>query len=83
MELMFHCFQSTIDATALSIGLNICSQAWPMIFWANPLFGFINYKMTHKKVVVIPVNEFKMDDLKYVTEALIIEYFIDILQAFL
>ena len=55
-------FQGQTNVAAFDVGLNILSEAWPIIFPADELPGFINTKMACQRVVVVPTKKLGLND---------------------
>ena len=61
IRLVFDCFWAQAYLTAFDISLNVFLEAWPIVFLANEVLGYINAKMTCQRVVVTSTNEFDSD----------------------
>ena len=49
-------FWAQVYVIALDIGLNIFSEARPIVFPANKVLGFFNTKMSYQKVIMVPTD---------------------------
>ena len=58
-------FRGQTNVAAFDVGLNILFEAWLVVFPADKLFGFIDTKMACQKVVVVPANEFGLNNFRY------------------
>lgn len=71
---MLYYIRSQIDVTTFEIGFDIFFQARLIVCPANQLFGFFNYKMTYKKIIMILANQFGANNLQYIEKIVIMEY---------
>ena len=62
---MPHHFPTQIDVTALDIGLDIFSEARPIVFPTNKFSYFIDTKKVCQRVVMVPTNERRLNDFEY------------------
>ena len=65
IELMRDRFWGQINIAAFDIGLNIFFKAWPVLFLADELYGFINFEMTCQRIIVMPANKLCSNDFKH------------------
>ena len=61
IRLVSDCLWTQAYITAFDIGLNVFSEAWPMVFVTNEVLGFINVKMSYQRVVVMSTDELCSD----------------------
>ena len=63
--LVFDCFWTQAYITAFDIGLNIFSEARPIVFPTDEVFGFIDTKMSCQRVIVMSTDDLCLNDFKY------------------
>ena len=76
--LMSDRFQGQTNVAALDVGLNILSEARPIIFPTDELPGFVNTEMACQRVVVVPANELCSNDFRYERQLLVVQHPIDL-----
>lgn len=59
---MVNYFQSQTNVITLNIGLNVFFEAQLQIFLINKFLTFFDFKMTYEKVVIIFVDELKINN---------------------
>lgn len=83
MEFVSHYFRSQKHVTTFDISVDIFPKAWPIVLPANPFVGFIDAKMTYKKVIIVFIEILTVDNPKHVRQAIMMEYPIYILSIIL
>ena len=57
-------------------------QCKPVIFSGNQLLGLVNPKMACKKIIMMSTDQLKLNDLKDLREAFILEHSLDLYPSF-
>ena len=60
--LVAHCFRVQTNVTAFYIRFDLFSEARPIVFLTNQLFCFIDTEMAGQKVVMVPTDDFRLND---------------------
>ena len=63
--LVFDCLWAQAYVTAFDIGLNVFSEAQPIVFPADEVLSFIDAKMSYQKVVVVLTDKLCSNDFRY------------------
>ena len=63
--LISDCLWTQAYITAFNIGLNISSEARPIVFPADKVDDFIDAKMSCQRVIVIPTDELYLNNFRY------------------
>ena len=59
-------FWSQTNIASFHIGFDVFPQTWLIVFLADKLFGFINFKITCKEVIMVSTDQLKTDDFWYI-----------------
>ena len=59
--LVFDCLWAQAYFTTFGIGLNVFMEAWLILFLVDEVFGFIDAKMSCKRIVVVSTDELCSD----------------------
>ena len=49
----------------------------------HQLFGFIDFKMTYKRIIIVSTDQLKTNQFWYIRESFMVEYYVDFLLVFL
>ena len=63
--LLSHHFRAQTHVTAFDIGLDIFSEARPIVFTTDKLFCFIDTKMAYQRVIVMFADELSSNNFRY------------------
>ena len=77
--LMSDCFQSQTNVISSNIVLSISSQVRPIVYPADQLSCLVNAEMPCKRVVVVMIYHFKVDDLWDIWKPSVLKHSLNVL----
>lgn len=75
IQFLTYNFQSQTNVVTLDIDFKFIVKCQPVIFSSYQFICFIHFKIISQKIVVIAVNEFKVNNFEHIEKILLVQYF--------